>query len=256
LTLACVLAFLAGTVSLLASGGRGFAPPRELLEPAFEFGALPFGLEPDSAVRLPFGVQVVRLRRPGAEELASEPPAPEHEPKDAPKPDSTAPGAEEKPRIQWKKLPIAPAGEPPLEAALIGFGANDEQVRAWISEGGGRPISDLGDEGGLVTIDIGKFAWDAFDARYVHRRRFGFTSHALRADVEAGKAGETPLDPMQAALQYSDDVRIDLSSNGRAWGLAVIWPKGATGSKEQAFQLARALKPKPRADATPQPAPH
>lgn len=223
-TLSCALAFVAGAVALLAKGGNGVVAPHELVDPAFEVGALPFGLELASATRLPFGFEIVHLRRPGA--IAAENEAlTEH----AQVPAKSGDGESSKPKIQWRKLAIAPAGDEPWEAALLHFAGGDAAVRAWLDDGGGRSVSDLGDEGGLVAVDVGKFPWDAFEPHYAHRRKY------------------EPPD------KYADDVRVNLSANGRAWALAVIWPKGVTGSKEQAIAIARAFRPKP-ADEKEKPA--
>lgn len=259
LTLACALGLVAGAIALLAKGGTGNVAPRELLDPAFEVGALPFGFELQSATRLPFGFQIVHLRRPGAPLVEAEVAVPAAEATKTPAEDSTpaAKGEPKKARVEWRKLPIAPPGEPPQEAALMLFPGGHAQAQAWVDEGSGRSIGELEEFGGTVSVDIGKFRWDAFEPRYVHRRTFGFTSmtEAISAGFAAGKeqaaAGHPFSDaPPNVPARYSDNVRVDLSANGRAWALSVIWPKGVTGSKEQAFELARALRPKPP-DAKP-----
>lgn len=218
-----VLGVIAGAIALLAKPEGGAADPRALVDPAFEVSTLPFGLELASAQRLPLGTSVIHLRRPGAAPLVHEPPPPASEPAApaAPPADGAQPQA---PKIAWRKLPIAPAGEPPAEALLMTFAGGPMDARAWIDSGGGGSFSDLGDEGGRVAIESGTFRWDAFEPRFVHRRAF-----------------ERPG-------TYTDEVRIDLSANGRAWGLAVLWKKGVTGSREQAIELARALAPKPPAE--------
>lgn len=212
----CVLGVVAGAVALLASGDRGDAPPHELVDPAFEVATLPFGLELASAQRFPLGTSIVHLRRPGAQPLAIEPPP---ETKDAPPSDDAAKSSE--PKIQWRKLPIAPVGEAPAEALLLTFSGGPMAVRAWIDAPASGSLSDLGDQGGRVAIESGTFRWDAFEPRFVLRRKF-----------------EPPG-------TYTDEARIDLSANGRAWGLAVLWRKGVTGSREQAQAIALAFKPKP-----------
>lgn len=209
------LALLAGLVGVFAIGRTGDADARALLAETFELRALPFGLAPQYAAELPFGQRVVTFAR------ADEPV--EHAV--AASTDSAvqaAPAANDE--IAWKKLAIAPAGEAPREAVLVFTGSRGRAgVNATLDETSAGSLDDLGNDGGLVAVDSGTFAWDAYLPRYVHARRFE-------------KPGV-----------YTDHVRVDVSANGRWCVLVVAWPKGVTGSKEAAFELARALVPKPPA---------
>lgn len=205
------LALLAGLVAVLALGRTGEADAHALLDEAFDVRALPFGFAPRYGAELPFGQRWVRLA-----------PEPALAPTETAGTVAAAPASTDE--IAWKKLAIAPPGVPPTEAILVFTGSRGRAgVNATLDETSAGSLDELGQDGGLVAVDSGTFPWDVYAPRYVHARRFE------RPGV------------------YTDHVRVDVSANGRWCVLVVAWPRGVTGSKEAAFELARALVPKPAA---------
>jgi hypothetical protein len=225
------LALLAGLVGVFVLVRTGAADPDAVLAEAFDVRALPFELRPVYAAELPLGTRCVRFE-PAAQAVAApaelDGAASTAHAAGSPPPSSPGGADSVKDEIVWKKLPIAPPGAPPLEAYLVLTGSRGRAgVNATLDEASAQSLGDLGEDGGLVAVDSGTFPWDAYEPRYVHARRFE------RPGI------------------YTDSVRVDVSANGRWCVLVVGWPRGVTGSKEAAFELAHALVPKPKAASAP-----
>lgn len=226
------LAALAGAIGFLAFTRTGEVEPSSVIAKRFDARALPFGFVPRFAAKLPFGQELVRFAAPGTSFEVE--PAPTFEPaKDS---EQAKPG--DAPKVDWRKLPIAPAGEPPSTAALLFLeGDAREQLAALIGDASFGAPASVGPSGGTAAIDAGTFHWDAYEPRWVMLRRY---------EPSAKPAAATSTTPSSIPTgTYVDEVRVDLSAHGRWCALIVAWPKGVTGSKEQAFELARAFTPKP-----------
>ncbi|MBI5365333.1 MAG: hypothetical protein HZA53_19305 [Planctomycetes bacterium] len=213
------LAVVAGAIQFLATTRTGEVEAAVVLAPAFEVSTLPFGLEPRFAAELPFEQKLVQFTPRGAvfqDEKAEEPPAG----------DSKSGGDERK--IQWKKLPLAPADAAPSQAALVFLGQlGKDALRAYLEDPSWKGFESLDDRGGRVAVESGTFPWAGFDARYTIVRKFA------------------PPD------RYVDSARVDLSAHGRWCALLVDWPRGATGSKAALIELANAFTPRPKPDEKP-----
>lgn len=220
------LALLAGLVGVFVLVRTGDADPRAVLAETFDVRTLPFELTPVYAAELPLGARCVRFEN--AARSAESSAIVDAAANSAPAAAIAAQDAAATSEIAWKKLAIAPPGAPPLEAWLIFTGSRGRAgVNATLDEASAQSLGDLGEDGGLVAVDSGTFPWDVYAPRYVHARRFE------RPGV------------------YTDSVRVDVSANGRWCVLVVGWPRGVTGSKEAAFELARAFVPKPKAESAP-----
>jgi len=207
------LALVVGTLGFLVMRRAGHVDPQTVVGAAFEVGALPAGLSLVSALELPDGQRIVSLT-PG---VATRPPVP-----DTPAPETTPGEGPPDEKIVWRKLPIAPAATPPAQVQLFFFGADGQQAVRRSVEGELARIEHLEPRGGTVGVESGTLRWDAYEPRFLHTRRF------------------TPPG------SYQDTLAIDLSAHGRWCVLFAVWNPNETGSKEALFEIARALKPKPK----------
>jgi hypothetical protein len=224
------LAILAGIVGFLAFVRTGSVEPASVLATAFEERPLPFGFVPRFAAELPFGRKLVRFAAP---ETSLAAPAPPEEPAEpvgqAPKEeegDGDAKPAEERPRIVWRKVPIAAPGAPREAALLFAGGTGKDAVRSFLDAPNWRPVDELGPEGGWAAVEAATLQWDRFEPRYVIGRKF-----------------EPPG-------RYVDSARVDLSAHGRWCVLFVDWEPGTTATKDALLELTRAFVPIPAPPAT------
>lgn len=213
----CSLSVVAGAIGFLALTRTGEVSAAVVLEPAFAVSPLPFGFEARFAAELPFEQKLVQFAPTGVVFHRQQP--------EEPPPAKAGSGGAER-KIQWKKLPLAPAGAAPSQAALWFLGPQGKEALArYLDDPSLKGFDALDDRGGRVAIESGTFPWAGFDARYTIQRKF------------------TPPD------RYVDSARVDLSAHGRWCVLDVDWASGATASKAALVELANAFTPRPKPDA-------
>jgi hypothetical protein len=190
----------------------------EALSDWLEVAPLPFGLEPDGALRRG-GELLVRWIDRGAppEAPRAEPPrAGEQEPKQGPRP----------PReFDWSAIPIGPEGTPPVEVLLARYpeGSSERVERLFapppVSAEPGGELTVIGPEGGRVAMDRGRLRWGAFEVAFV-----------LERELEAGGT-------------FRDVIRANLSLPRRPLVLYARWPRGLPASEERMVELLAAFRP-------------
>jgi hypothetical protein len=254
----CVLGISAGLLAVLALTIGTFAlrgqalDGSEVLGKHFSVRELPFGLALDTAAALPGGDRVVRLVHP--DYVAPEPPKPP-EPADASAADETSPESETdgdaaatggekdeggaKPSSggdapAWPPKVDMRLGTPPQEVFVIlpmrpenvvlAFEGQQSDAFGGGGGGGGRGGGGggMGMDGmpfggdGSLAMDRGEVAWGELRAGYRHKRWF----------VPGGAR---------------DEVRVNLSGDGRLCVLVARWPLNHAGDVASVEKLLTAL---------------
>ena len=207
-------------------GGRTKSlDPQETLARWFVPGELPFGLVPVEAARQSNGEVLLRLSDPDA------PPEAERVEPAADEDDASGDGRGE--RFDWSAIPIGEAGTPPTEAMLVTWplSAARKQLESLFESRapaaqrslreqsrGQDPLAGLGRQGGRRVLASGRLPWGAFEAPFVHERKF--------------EPGGT----------FVDTLRVNLSHEEEALVLFLRWPRGLPGSQARAEQLLAALE--------------
>jgi hypothetical protein len=98
--------------------------------------------------------------------------------------------AEEK--VDWSRVSIPPSISRPRRIVFLfpAPGASHDLVADSFRNVDRKSLSDLGPQGGKVTIASGKLAWRGFDADWVHERAFekgGTFRDAMRVDLSVDK---------------------------------------------------------------------
>ena len=122
----------------------------------------------------------------------------------------------------WRKLLIPPAREAPALIALwwSAPAAGAKSVRDELDKGRGMELRELPDDGGLVRVAVGKFAWAGYDADFVHERVFARDA------------------------SFQDRVRANLSVPDAPCLCVLTWRRGEAGDTELARKLLEGLRPK------------
>ncbi len=135
-------------------------------------------------------------------------------------PADPAPSETPEAKPDWKALAEkAAAGEPTrLFLAWYPPSSGSQDVQRQLDSHRAQELSQLGEKGGIVRIDVGKLTWGSFDADFVHERLF-----------EKGA--------------FRDALRVNLSSPGQFCVLNVLWPWGVRGSRESASKVLALFPP-------------
>lgn len=212
-----ILAALAASLAWSAFSARTL-PAASALADWLEIDPLPFGLEPDSA-----------LRR-GGELLVTwiDPEEPQETPRvEQPKPEKKDQAQEGPPEeFDWSAVAVGPEGTPPVELLAVRYGKGaGERIEALfepppLTEEGGGMLAHFGPEGGRVVMDRGRLRWGDWEVAFVHER-----------ELEPGGT-------------FRDLIRANLSLPDRPLVVYARWPRGLPASKERMLELLSAMRPR------------
>ena len=199
--------------------------------------AAPLGWPLHSATRLADGREIYLYRDPDAAPplaLPEDPPAP-------PKPPEGSQGSSgggrkgrggrggggdwQRDKKKWTRLAFGEANQPPREVALVKLpiGRAEEELRRMFQGLEYRDLEDVGDDGGDVPVDAGRFDWSIYEAPFIRVR------HLREEDDERATFHET--------------IRINLTLGRDPWMAILVWDERLQGELDWAKEAVAFLRP-------------